>query len=80
MKHDHQRCHDWPACICGDHWRDHQNREIAPEAFETMRTIIEAMLHCVRAHCPDPRVRTHATIQLMHPVFQRREGTNVISE
>ncbi|TFV74112.1 hypothetical protein E4K64_19155 [Bradyrhizobium frederickii] len=61
------RCHRWPACICGEKWSFFQD---APtEAFAEAEPIIAATLACVSARCPDPRFRAHAAVQLLNPIF-----------
>ena len=64
-------CDRWPHCVCAEHWRYYQNAPV--EHFENAKPIIEAMLACIRERCPDKRVRAHASVQLMRPIFNEAE-------
>jgi hypothetical protein len=73
-------CERWNegSCPCAQHWQHYQD---APtEHFESAQPIIEAMLHCVAARCPDRRFRRQATVQLLHPIFVEGERLRCFSD
>jgi hypothetical protein len=74
----HGRCESWPECSCGqkwDHWATTLQGHVATgvplsaEAYNWALTDLPCMLSCVAEHCPDKRIRRHALVQLMHPIF-----------
>ena len=64
-------CRRWPGCVCGEHWLFYQSAPV--DYFLNAEPIINAMLSCIVERCPDARVRSAATIQLLHPIFRRQQ-------
>jgi hypothetical protein len=74
------RCADWPACGCGKrlpYWDEVTDRAlaepgpIAADVFNAAHVGTFLMLSCMSINCPDRRARQHATIQLLHPIYQQ---------
>ena len=77
-------CFEWPDCRCAqrcEYWdvklEEYCNPKTTatPEQLEWAELDLFATLSCIVAHCPDHRARRKATIELLHPIFnrQRRE-------
>jgi len=82
MKAKKYRCSLWPECSCAYHWNNCER--IFKEGWnpdqlrlDFAEIEIRNMLDCVARNCPDQQFRQHATVQLMHPVFNRRCGRSV---
>jgi hypothetical protein len=76
-----EKCFDWPDCVCGTKWQYWQERTEAWEVeqpsddeIQWARLDIFLLLNCAAMHSPDRRVRRHATIQTLHPVWRRRRN------
>ena len=78
MKRDPDTCRRWPACVCGQHWLFYQDAPV--EYFANAEPIINAMLSCIVERCPDPKVRSAATIQLLHPIFRPQQRKETIDD
>lgn len=77
-KHKPDVCNRWPACVCGQHWLFYQSAPV--EYFVNAEPIINAMLSCIVERCPDAKVRSAATIQLLHPIFRRQQKETASDE
>ncbi len=77
-KRDPDICHRWPACVCREHWLFYQAAPV--EYFVNAEPIINAMLSCIVERCPDARVRSAATIQLLHPIFRHQQWKETIND
>lgn len=69
-------CRDWPNCSCGDRydWFRYDfdpfpDPPFTPDEIADLKADIVFLLACTVRHCPDPRYRRHAMVQLMQPVF-----------
>jgi len=71
---------DWPHnCSCHSQWLAWDKRfaegwaEQPRDAFllGCAQDSMRLMLECVTLNCPDARVRAHAQVQLMHPIWRR---------
>lgn len=72
-----EKC-DYPACGCGRksrHWAVRFAKwEREPPSAEELKAAqldIFMMLNCMSEHAASRRVRHHAMVQLLHPVFDK---------
>ncbi len=82
-----KRCSIWPECSCNRvlcHWQDKlDNDDVAWEREELVwaECLIFHALSCAAAHCPNPKIRTYATLQLLNPWWHRqRRGEELTKE
>jgi hypothetical protein len=75
-RHKPERCRDWPHCGCGDRWQHWQETlkavpppQFTEEEIEEIKANLIFMLSCVAQFCPDTRLRRHAMLQLLRPIF-----------
>lgn len=75
-----EKC-DYPECGCGrksKHWAkrfaDWEKEPPSAEELEAAQLDIFMMLNCMSEHASARRVRSHAILQLLHPVFNEQRN------
>jgi hypothetical protein len=70
---------DRPECVCAQrcqYWdvklAEYCKTPATPEQLEWAEVDLFLTLNCIVAHCPNRRARRKATIELLHPVFNRQ--------
>jgi hypothetical protein len=74
-----KRCDRWPDCICARdlvHWQRvlEKDDHLTLVELEDAQCNIFFSLCCVAYRCPDRKVRSYATVQLLNPFWNRERN------
>ena len=73
-------CLKYPACICHHKLVHHIHNSLSDKVIlsedqiEPVTSDLACALSCLSVRCPDKRMRDHARIQMLHPIFASVKG------